>query len=343
MALRAVTIALGLVLFLAGCGGPAAATETVAPPTPTLQVTTAFTVTNTPESTEEACTVAEARTVTSSPGGTESVAAAEDGSIYTSELCSGKVFRIDPDGNRSTVATIPYGVDNSLCDVAATLGIAVSDGGDTWVVVDSSVPESNGVWHVRPDGSKDLEFPMSPEAAGIPNDLAFDPEGVLYITESEGGAIWKATPGGVAELWLQTDLLVPPEGSFYGANGIAIQDDAIYATNFGSGTVVKVPVGEDGSPGEPVVIATDLRGPDALDFDVLGDLHAVLASAIQLVRIPPSGDPEIVLNLRPFGATYPTGLAFAGAPSAATTLYVANLNFAENKGSVLQVDLCGVD
>ena len=112
----------------------------------------------------------------------EGVAVGRDVSIYVAEACTGQVYRIRPNGRRSLIATIPYGVENDFyCNAAGTLGLAVSDNGDVWVVVISVSPDSHGVWRVRHDGSVELAVPMPPFST-FPNALAFDPKGNLYIT-----------------------------------------------------------------------------------------------------------------------------------------------------------------
>lgn len=309
-------------------------------------ISSSCTVATSPQPTGTPCTVATAESLFTTDGGTEGVAVAKDGTIYTSDFCSGEVFRIQPDGSASTVATIPYGIDNSKCDIASTLGIAVSDDGSIWVVVWSGVPESNGVWRIGPDGSTELALPMPPNAAAIPNDLAFDSEGALYITESKGGAIWKASPRGAAGLWLKTDLLAPPPGQDFGANGIAFREAALYVANFARGTIIRVPIETDGSPGPPVVFATiqanrpGLTGPDGLEFDALGRLYTVTANGGQMVRIQPGSDPEVVLDLAGLGITFPTGIAFAPDDGQTKTVYIADAGSSKGEADILKLSLC---
>ena len=302
-----------------------------------------------PQPTATACTVGAADPVFSTDGGTEGIAVEKDGTIYTSDFCSGEVFRVDPDGNVTTLTTIPYGVDNSNCDIGTTLGVATSENGSVWVVAWSGVPESNGVWRIAPDGSAELSVPMPPEAAAIPNDLVFDPDGALYITESKAGAVWKAEPGEAAEPWLTTDLLAPPEGQDFGANGIAFREGNLYVANFARGTIIKVPVENDGSPGTPAVFATiaphgeGLTGPDGLEFDALGNLYTVTAGGAQMVRISPSGEAKVVLDLAALGLTFPTGIGFAPTDGQTEVAYISNPGASEGEADVVKVNMCPGD
>ena len=297
-----------------------------------------------PQSTARACTAGEAEVLFSTPGGAESVAVAKDGTVYTSDTCSGQVFRIQPDGASSVLATIPLGGDKLSCDIygmqppqVGSKGIAIAEDGTLWLAVFSIDPQSNGVWRVRPDGSAQLAFPMPPEAAPIPNDLVLDPQGVLYITESGEGAIWKASPSGAASIWFQNELLTPLPARILGTSGIAIQDQALYVANVERGTVIRVPIEADGTPGDPAVIASHLSGPDALEFDASGQLYAVISNALQLVRIPSGGKPEVVVPLGPFGMDWPTGLAFGG-PGDVNTVYISNVE--PGPPNVLKLNLC---
>jgi sugar lactone lactonase YvrE len=295
------------------------------------------------------CSVSTPEPLLTADGGTEAIAVGKDGSIYTSDFCSGDVFRILPDGSATTLASIPYGVDNSNCDIGTTLGVAVADDESVWVVAWSGVAESHGVWRIEQDGSMELAIPLPPEAAAIPNDIVFDPAGSLYITESKGGAIWKASPGGAAEVWLTTELLAPPEGQDFGANGIAYREGVIYAANFARGTILQVPIESDGSAGTPAVFATiaphgeGLTGPDGLEFDAAGDLYTVTAGGAQMVRIPPSGEPEVVLDLASLGLTFPTGIGFAPSEGQAHVAYVSNPGAAEGEADVVKLNLCPGD
>ncbi len=293
--------------------------------------TATLTQTPSPAPTEQVCTVGEAETLLHSPGGTESVAVASDGNIYTADFNSGTVYRIDPDSGSAVVATIPQS--------GGELGVAVSDDGAIWAVVPSVDPQINGIWRIGADGSTVLAFPMDPAAAPGPNDLVFDPHGTLYVTESSVGAIWRASPGGIAKLWLRDELLAPPSDNpnGIGATGIAFRDNVVYVGNFQRGTLVQIPVETDGSPGTPEILAEGLFGIDGLDFDAIGRLYAILTFTGSLTRILPGGQSEVVLELREMGFQYPTGLAFARDVSHSTTVYISDTS---GQASISKLSLC---
>jgi sugar lactone lactonase YvrE len=269
----------------------------------------------------------------------EGVATGRNGSIYTSEQCTGDVYRLRPNGEKKVIARIPYGVTNDPdCTVAGTLGLAVSEDGDVWVVVISWMPESHGIWRVHRNGTAELAVPLSPEDVPVPNAIGFDPDGNLYITESIIGAIWKARPGGPAELWLQHDLLAPTGG--FGANGIAFRHGALYVANTDQGTIVKVPLRRDGSPGDPLVIATGLNGPDGVTVDAFGNLYLVTAYGAQLVRFRPGGTPEIVLDLAANGVSWPASVDLGKIAREMNTAYIANFVPQPGEPNLVKVNLC---
>ncbi len=273
----------------------------------------------------------------------EGVAVAGNGVVYTQEQCTGDVYRIDRHGVASVIATIDYGTSNDYyCSQAGGLGMAIGPDGDLWVAVISWVPESHGVWRVGRDGSAELAVPMSFEDVPVPNGLTFDSRGNLYVTESLLGGIWKVEPGGEPTLWLQDDLLLPPGGPWtgFGANGIAYRHHALYVVSTDRGIILRVPIGRDGSPGEPSVFASGLVGPDGVAFDAYGQLFAVTAYGGEVVRIRRGREPEVVVDLRAAGADYPASLDFKRSPQGADTAYITNFVPLDGQPNLVKVNLC---
>ena len=98
----------------------------------------------------------------------------------------------------------------------------------------------------------------------LPNAIAFDEAGQLYLTESfsasePGPGIYRIDPDGTGHLW--------SAGPFLFANGIAVSPDqrGVYVAETWSRRVTLVPFLDDGSAGEPELVA-ELPGtlPDGL-------------------------------------------------------------------------------
>jgi sugar lactone lactonase YvrE len=132
--------------------------------------------------------------------------------------------------------------------------------------------------------------PVTPTHFPLPNDIAFDPAGNLYLTDSFQATIWRIAPSGALphtpQVWFQNDALATP----FGPNGIRLNPDRtkIYFVVTAEG------VGEFGFTGGKIYTlplvdaptADDLQvfhqysgeGPDGIAFGNSGKLYVMLAS-----------------------------------------------------------------
>ena len=139
--------------------------------------------------------------------------------------------------------------------------------------------------------SQTQSSPCSPTVADgppLPNDIAFDNEGNLYLTDSLQATIWRIPPGGgQPQVWFQDSRLDTP----FGANGLRIGPDnaTIYFAvtaeavgpfgNFLGGKIYTLPLVD--SPQ-----ASDLQtfhqyngeAPDGIAFGKSGKLYVALAA-----------------------------------------------------------------
>jgi sugar lactone lactonase YvrE len=186
------------------------------------------------------------------------------------------------------------------------------------------------------------------------NGLAFDNRGSLYVTESvtpsvviQGrpagpGGIWRIPRGGQAELWMRDEVLTGTGAAgqpvWYGANGIAYYRGDLYVTNTEKGTVLRIPVQGDGSPGAPEeeelqeVEESPLAGiplppmGDGLVLDVHGNLYVAVLTRSAVVRID-SRDLSSQETVAAFMAKWPIG-----PPPDAPLDFPASLFFGTGKG-----------
>ncbi|MGH2540381.1 MAG: SMP-30/gluconolactonase/LRE family protein [Actinomycetota bacterium] len=128
-----------------------------------------------------------------------------------------------------------------------------------------------------------------------PNVAAFGPDGSMYVTCSgEDGRpeIVRVGPGGGdAERW--TDAVPDyPNGCLVTPDG-----DALIVVEAKAERVVSVPIGAEGSAGEPVTIASlPDTDADGIALDVDGNYWVTLYRPDGLVRIGPDGTVELVVD-----------------------------------------------
>lgn len=132
--------------------------------------------------------------------------------------------------------------------------------------------------------------PCSPTAIDSPpliNDLVFDKEGNLYITDSFQATIWRVPPGGGApKIWLQSPVL----DTSFGANGMRLDPKgklAYFTLTFdaaGAGYVYTVPLVAKPKPSDMKVFHTYTAGagPDGIAFGKSGKLYVALAGYNQI-------------------------------------------------------------
>ena len=252
----------------------------------------------------------------------ESLAIDRSGTIYVTLAPIGHLRAIAPDGAQRLVATLPAGSG------FGALGLAFGPRQDLYVAVSTFDPATNGVYRIDRDGA--IARLPGTEAIVLPNGLAFDRRGNLFVTDSVGGAIWRVPRNGTAELWLRHPLLAgdnsaPPPVPL-GANGIAFHKGTLFVTNTETGSLITVPVHRDASPGAPSVFASGpaLVGADGLAIDATGNLYVAVNSQSTVVRVSPDGATVTTLATAADGLDSPSGVAFGTGRRDRRTLFVVN-------------------
>jgi len=309
---------------------------------------------------------------------TDSVAVADNGDVFTLEVYSGTVYRVDADGKTKVIAALfPAGKYPSL----TALGLLLGDDGSIYVLANTWDPATHGVWQVYLDGRVRLVaaiptqgFLNGQPTNGLLNGQALDPQGNRFVTDSPLGAIWKVSREGKVELWVQSDLLIwatDPTGPF-GAAGIAYRDGTLYVANVDTGAgllpsvrgsnypVVSVPIERDGSAGPvQVSVVGDIRVADGVAFDHDGNMYVAdfggepawgpwalpYAGPARLLRFDPDGNNETVTAEA--GLCNSSKVAIRGNTAYVTNLYVAGggaFGFAgclpEVVPNIVKVELC---
>lgn len=232
----------------------------------------------------------------------EGIAVARDGSVWCGGE-RGQLFRIAPDGS-------------SLEQVASTGGfcLGLAFGPDGVYACDL---KHRAVFRLA-DGTRLERFAEGP---AIPNALAFDPAGRLYVSDSHafkepGPGIWRFERDGSGGLWYSEPL------DF--ANGIALAPDraSLYVAETFGRRISRIAIGADGAAGaKEDVIALPGVLPDGLAFDVEGNLYVACYEPSRVLRISAVGEVETLADdPEAHALCHPTNLAFRG-----TTLLASNL------------------
>ncbi|WP_194819714.1 SMP-30/gluconolactonase/LRE family protein [Nocardia sp. XZ_19_385] len=199
------------------------------------------------------------------------------GRAFTTDLLSGRVYRIDAPGAPAVpIATVPSGGGGALAwspDGALLVGY----GADARVLAGDSLRHA-GIVRVDPDTGA-----TSPYAAGLSaaNGMDVAADGIVYATNDFANLIGRVYPGGV----VQADWANLPS-----ANGAVLSSDDEYlyvSRTFVDPGVSRIPVGRPNAPQSLL----DLPGaaPDGLTLDSLDRPVVPLNTSGQILRIDGPG------------------------------------------------------
>jgi sugar lactone lactonase YvrE len=263
----------------------------------------------------------------------ESIAADAGGNLYVS--MGNSVFKVDQQRSLSLLATLPIN--------SAAFASGVKFGPDGFLYVGSAAfdptLDASGVWKVSPQtGSVANVAVLDP--TGFPNDIAFDRDGNVYVTDSFLAVVWKIDEGGAVTEWLSDPAL---EGnpsapalvlSAFGADGIAFDRNErnLYISNLDFGTILKVRLRRDGSAGPVETFASDplLVGADGIAFDVKGTLFVAVNARDRIATVDRRGEVDVLVEGAPLDG--PSSLAFGVRPSERHTLFFTNFAISRATG-----------
>lgn len=287
----------------------------------------------------------------------EGVAVDKVGNVFVSIGGSmgpgGGILKFTPSGEKSLL--IDFGTPGAL-------GLAVDADGDVYVarplVAGAGVPD-NGVYRVDRHG-RAVRLPGT-EQIVLPNALAFDHRGNLYVTETYSfdpplitypgnptafgrGGIWRIPKRGPAQLLLRDDLLTGLGPVLFpfpvGANGIAFYHGGLYVINTDKALVVRVPVLHNGQLGPAEVWKQVADAPewifsgspiplmlDGLALDVHGNIYIAVPSREAIVRINALDRSQETITAYPASLLFdgPVSLAFGTGKGERENLFITNL------------------
>jgi sugar lactone lactonase YvrE len=257
------------------------------------------------------------------PAAPEGIAFDKTGNLYVGIASNGSIVKMAPNGDTSILTTINIGF-------GFLLGLATDAPGNVYAGVATFNPETHGVWKISKSGQQEVlaTLPLT----SLPNGLAFDKRGDLYVSDSFMGAIWRINSQGDVEMWIADPLLLgdpSSPGFVVGANGIAFdKDGSLFIANTNYGRIVKVPVNPDGTAGSSEVVVEDmgLIGADGVAFDNHRNLYVTVNVLNQIVKITPQGDIETIAD-QPENLDSPASVAFGTGNGERKNLFITNAAF----------------
>ncbi|MCQ1530520.1 SMP-30/gluconolactonase/LRE family protein [Lutispora saccharofermentans] len=155
------------------------------------------------------------------------------------------------------------------------------------------------------------------------DDVRLDGEGNLYVTDSSENRVYKITPMLEKSVFIESDQSQSELTRGWHITGISFDNtfENLYIARMLKGEVLKYPIGPDGLPGEPSIIADSLMEPDHLEVDAQGRLYVTLFREGSLIRIDPSGEIETLCDGK---MGYATGIVLGRGEFGEQYAYVAD-------------------
>lgn len=160
----------------------------------------------------------------------------------------------------------------------------------------------------------------------LPNGLAVDRLGNLFVTDLIAGTVSKVTSDGTVSTFasgpLLAPVLIPQIGLALGPNDLAFDQKgtALYVSNVGQGTIVKIQVREDGTAGA-ITNFSKVPTPDGVGFDVKGNLYVTSPFTNTAWIVTANGSAhQLSFNTTHESLANPSNVAFNG-----RNLYITSL------------------
>jgi lactonase len=212
-----------------------------------------------------------------------------EGNLLFLHVDGGRVLRLSPDRQLTTVCTVPD---------QHPAGIAVHRDGRIFVTCVGSVGPNgqfaNGrIFAVDPDGGN-FQNIVAPELGYVANDLVFDAEGGLYFTDFRGTATQPL--GGL--YYLPPDFssvrVVLPD--LCGGNGVALSPDGkvLWATEYHANRLHRMDLAGPGLLGRSASMVPYHfigRAPDSMRTDSAGHAYVALQRQGRVMAFSPYGMP----------------------------------------------------
>lgn len=258
------------------------------------------------------------------PDKPEGLALDSKGNLYATLVTSGEIVRIKEDGGYDHIAWVPsreesgkgalLGLDFDQDDniyVAYTaqskhdLGLDLTD--PFHPACRDATATRSGVYKV--DAKSRKVTALATKADGwpfcYPDDVAIDANGNVYMTDLTYAGIWKISSNGrKVDLWSAHPLLnwsaKPYSGFPLGVNDLVLdkQEKNVYAVTDGDPMVLRIPIKDDGTAGEPVALPSGFSAFDGIVLDSKGNIYVSEILLNQIWVLSPDGSQRILIATR---------------------------------------------
>ena len=214
------------------------------------------------------------------------LASAPDGTLFTGSFASGALWRIDASGRAYEIP----GTRDALYSVS---GLTVTADG-TLYILDGAIGAGQGsadpaIYTLSAAG--ELGRFASVADAQLPDDIAVDAAGKVYVSDWGMDVVWRFSPGGAGEVWWRPPAVsdtdeIDPIGLAYDAT-----QDALLISDPIGGRVYRVPVGSENPRADTEILydhggaSSSAPGFDGLTVAADGAIYLAALGQNQLQRL----------------------------------------------------------
>ncbi len=242
------------------------------------------------------------------------------GNLYAALYHINEVVRLEDDGRYTHIAWVPSKAESGK---GYLIGLDTDKQGDIYVaykarsmydsLIDPHHPAckdtkdiTSGIYKI--DATTHEVNAIATRGNGwplcFPDDVDIDDSGNIYLTDLTYSCIWKITPDGQTSMWSDHPLLnwspSPYSGYPLGVNVLVLdkQQKNIYAATNGDPMVLRIPIKDDGSAGEPVIISRGHSPLDGIELDEFGNIYLSEPFRNEIICLSSDGSQRIIIANR---------------------------------------------